>query len=169
MDIEINNIVDLWQREKTVCITTNGFIKNNNGAPIAVIGRGSAKAMANIIPELPEKLGWYLFEYGHTVGFIYNRVIAFPTKPEKGTWDNALESLKNCFSEQDIIPGFWCKSDPELIKKSITQLNQLISTYNLDKVYCPVPGFGEFTLEEILPLLTEASNKIIFFIHNDKE
>lgn len=169
MDIEINNIVDLWQQGKTVCITTNGFIKNDNGTPVAIMGKSNAKAMANLIPELPEKPGWHLLKCGNVVGFIYNRIIAFPIKPEKGTWDNAIDSIKNCFSEQDIIPGFWCKSDPKIIKTSITQLNQLIATHRLNEVFCPVPGYGEFSLEEILPLLNEASKNIIFFINNDKE
>jgi len=62
------------------------------------------------------------------------------------------------------IPGFWCKADPSIIETSIDQLNDLITKFNLEKVYLPIPGVnnGQLKLEDIKPILKKASSRVIY-------
>jgi len=161
INIQTLDITQLWKQNKFVCVTTNGFIKKDKNA---VMGRGNAFAMAKLIPELPKNLGIHLEKYGNNVGFIYDRVIAFPVKPIIGKWDDALDHIKKTHHQTDIIPGFWCKADIKIIEASINQLNQLIDFYKLKEVYCPVPGIknGALNFADIKQILNKACDSIIF-------
>ena len=156
-------MVSLWKNGNVVCVTTNGFVKKSGEA---VMGRGNALAMAQAIPELPKLLGSFIKKYTNRVGFIYNRsVINFPVKPSSGNYDDLLPYIQK-YKPTDIIniPGFWCKADPSIIETSIDQLNDLITKFNLEKVYLPIPGVnnGQLKLEDIKPILKKASSKVIY-------
>jgi len=99
LDIKNLDITQLWQQGKIVCVTTNGFIKKDGNS---VMGKGNALAMAKLIPELLKNLGQHLTKYGNNVGFIYDRVIAFPVKPTNGTWNDALDHIKKTHHQSDI-------------------------------------------------------------------
>ncbi len=154
MEIIRANIVDLWTQGKVVCTTTNGFVKKDGSA---VMGRGNAFAMAQAVPELPKLLGNFIKKYGNRVGFIYQRsIIAFPVKPVSGNYNQLLDHIKKRHKETDInIPGFWCKADPEIIKTSMIQLNNLVEKFQLTELFLPIPGVnnGQLKIEEVLPIL----------------
>lgn len=143
------NIVNLWKNGYIVCVTTNGFVTTNHKG---VMGRGNALAMSTLIPNLKEHLGKYLIQYGNNVGFIYDRVIAFPVKPDYCNWNDALEKYKRVNSKSlKKVPGFYCKADVNLIKRSVEQLSELIKQYNLKQVYLPIPGIGngELSMKQV--------------------
>lgn len=160
MDIIKADITNLWRQGKIVCVTTNGFTKKDGSA---VMGRGNALAMAQLIPDLPKLLGQFIRKYGNRVGFIYQRsIIAFPVKPVTGNIHNALPHIVKKFKETDTIPGFWCKADPQIIEISMNQLNNLIKKFNLKEVYLPIPGVnnGQLKFEDIEPILMKKCKEI---------
>ena len=155
------NIVDLYKAGKVVCTTTNGFVKKNGEG---VMGAGNAKAISNYIPGLKFALGRHINVRGNVVGFIAERVIAFPVKPQSGTINELLTNCKIKFKKEELVPGFWCRADLKLIEKSMEQLNKLIETSNLEEVYLPVPGInnGQLSYTDVEPILKKGSSKIIF-------
>jgi len=148
------DIVYLWHRGYTVCVTTNGFVKKDGSA---VMGRGNAKAMAEAVPELPVRLGSHIKKNGNNVGFIYDRIIAFPVKPVTGKYEQVLDKVKHLYAPGQVIPGFHCKADLEIIRRSALQLIALVRQ-NMLKVFLPLPGVGNGELriddiKEVLELL----------------
>jgi hypothetical protein len=134
------DIRDLWKAGEIVCVTTNGYVhKDGRG----VMGRGNAKAMADMISELPYRLGLHINTYGNVVGFIYDRVIAYPVKPIM-TSDITLvmDRVKHLYRNKNFIPGYHCKASLITILNSALQLVTLVDTRKLPKVYLPVPGIG---------------------------
>jgi hypothetical protein len=148
-----NNICDLWLLGKTVCVTTNGYVKQNGSA---VMGRGNAFAMKNIIPGLDEKLGEHIRQHGNNVGFIFHRVIAFPVKPAVGTFEQALPHVRDIYAGSVQVPGFHCQADLTIIERSAKQLAQLIRDKNISEVYLPVPGVGNgrLTKQQVIPVIS---------------
>jgi hypothetical protein len=169
MELKIitNSITDLYNANQIVCVTTNGVINNDNKN---VMGKGNAGAMAKLLPFLPYKMGMFLKLYGHNVGFIWKGIISFPTKPESGTFEDALPHYRERWSNNPNVkvPGYWCKSNIELIRKSMDQLNKLVMLYELSSVYLPIPGVGngQLTMEEVKPILLTALPQI-HLITND--
>ena len=159
MEIIKANIVDLWKSGKIVCVTTNGCIKKDRAG---VMGRGNALAMAQLIPSLPSNLGAHLIKHGNNVNFIYERIISFPVKPDVGKYTDVLPHMKYRYKETDMIPGWCCKADFNLIKKSLKQLNTLIERENLEEVYLPIPGVnnGNLKIEEVTPILEGGCKQI---------
>lgn len=70
---------DLWNYQADArCITTNGYIKINGEA---VMGRGCAKEAAQMWPDLPKTLGFYLRRYGvQTMWITPPDLFVFPVK-----------------------------------------------------------------------------------------
>jgi len=163
MNIQKKDITQLWQQNKIVCVTTNGYIKKSGQA---VMGRGNAKAMANIIPKLPIFLAKHIQKFGNVVGPIYRRVISFPVKPICGTYDDALSHIQNRYTPGDQVPGFFCKAQIEIIEQSMKQLNLIIKNYSnlIPEVYLPIPGIdnGQLDFDKIKPILETADSRIIF-------
>jgi hypothetical protein len=156
------NIVDLWKNGNIVCVTTNGFL---TASKKGVMGRGNALAMANTIPELKTQLGKHLVQNGNNVGFIYDRVIAFPVKPDYCFYEEALTNYKLRYIKRSGkgVPGFYCKADINLIKRSLEQLIDLIKKDNLTTVYLPIPGIknGELPVEDVKRTLVNLPEQII--------
>lgn len=165
MNIIQANIVELWAQGNVVCVTTNGFVKKSGEA---VMGRGNALAMAQAIPELPLLLGNFIKKYTNRVGFIYAKsVINFPVKPSYGNYNDLLTHIQKRHNRTDTkIPGFWCKAQPSIIEKSISQLNDLIIKFNLEKVYLPIPGVnnGQLKYQDIKPILEKVSDKVTYCV-----
>jgi hypothetical protein len=161
MNIIKADIVDLHQNGKIVCVTTNGYIKKNGAA---VMGRGNALAMAKEYPALPINLATHIMKNGNNLGPILKRVISFPVKPITGTFDQVLDKVKHMYKSNQNIPGFHCKADIEIIKRSLNQLNDFMIKFNLQEVFLPLPGCsnGELTLEQVQPILEKGNSKIIY-------
>ena len=105
-------------------ITTNGYVKNNGQA---VMGRGTAKAAADLHKDLPAYLGDLILAYGNRPFLLpYN----FITLPVKYNWDEP--------------------ADLELIGQSLDRLWFLLRTYDWfgnKQVYLPRPGCGNGQLD----------------------
>lgn len=151
MDWIEKNIVDLYKEGKTVCVTTNGYLKRNGEG---VMGKGNAACMKETFPslQLPAALGAHIQRNGNHVGFIGERVIAFPVKPIVG---GLVECLENFRAKQEkelqpgqLVPGWMCKADIDLIYQSFEELYELIYDQKLTEVYLPLPGCDNGGLNE---------------------
>jgi len=113
---------DIWDfykkdHEAYICITTNGFVKNNGDC---VMGAGVAKDAKDKFKDIAQDLGSIIKKRGNNC-YIFSdiRVITFPVK-------------HNWFENADM----------ELIKKSAIQLMIYIEMFNIPRVYLPKPGCG---------------------------
>jgi hypothetical protein len=163
MQIIKADIVKLWNQGHWVCVTTNGFVKRNG---CAVMGRGNALAMAQVVPQLPELLGMHISRKGNHVGVIYDRIIAFPVKPSQGDYSMVLDRVRDLYRPGQIIPGFHCKASLELIKRSAEELVQLKKAGDIPIIYLPVPGVGngELDFESVKPILEFLSSHGIVIV-----
>lgn len=153
-----------------LCITTNGFVKNNGNA---VMGRGCAKMAAARWPELPAKLGEHIRTIGNTVGVLKVvehegrgvSIINFPVKPSQKRFNSIEERNAGCVQHMvgrwgtgDLtIPGWAVKADINLIRESARELAHLTSMMNWQKVILPRPGCGAGELDwaDVLPVLQD--------------
>jgi hypothetical protein len=157
------DIRKLWKLGEIVCVTINGYIKKDGSA---VMGRGNALAMADMIPELPHRLGEYLKTAGLKVGFFYERIIAFPVKPKSCPIDHALADVRYLYINSSSVPGYHCKASVELISKSAKELVELAKTMADKNIYLPLPGIGNggLSIQDIfssISVLYEASNIVL--------
>lgn len=132
MKLEVGNIWEKHEKGYFICVTTNGFIKKDGTSPM---GRGIALQAAIRYPELPERLGAYLSEYGnHVFPFRDLKIFTFPTK-------------RVHFEMSNI----------ELIATSCRELQQVAAKYTADTIYLPKPGCqnGGLNWQDVLPLLNE--------------
>lgn len=146
--IEIKkNLWDCDGPNVILCITTNGFVKNNGEA---VMGRGCALEAAQRWPKLPAQLGEALST------FCDNRPLIW-TEP---TFINDLQGFLGTFP---VKYNWWEKADLDLIKRSAEDMASMLKTYDefddlpdIEKVYIPRPGCGNGKLDwetEVKPLL----------------
>ena len=144
------DIRELWKQGEIVCVTINGFVRKDGRG---VMGRGNALAMSQLIPELSLKLGEYLRKEGLKVGFIYDRIIAFPVKPKMGVLSQALPKYRFIFSKQACVPGFACKASIDLIIKSAKELVVIANSLKKN-IYLPIPGVGngELNITDLEPV-----------------
>lgn len=137
-------------------VTINGFTKANGEA---VMGRGIAKQIADLMPEVPKSLGRMLQLFGNNVAVIATKpmpIISFPVKPDyvKNNGANVVSHCKTSVGEW--TPGFLAKADIQLIEQSLYQLVELANnkpewkTILIPRVGC---GAGELNYEDIKPLM----------------
>lgn len=114
---------ELWDYYKqpyiVICITTNGFVKNNGRA---VMGRGCAKEAALRIPQFPALLGYHIKREGNVPMRLPGEPIL--TFPVKHVW--------------------WAEADLELIRKSAEFLKGCNPDYTF---VLPRPGCGNGRLD----------------------
>ncbi len=119
---------NIWELAKgqTVCLTSNGFIKNNGEN---VMGRGIAREAAQLWPLLPGHLGALVKSTGNHVYRL--GVYGSP----RTNW--TLYSFP-------VKYNWWEKADLELIERSARELVKLIDEIpDFDgTVYVPRPGCG---------------------------
>lgn len=116
--IEIHgNIWEHFKKGVPICITTNGFVKENGDA---VMGAGVAKQAKFLFPDLPKELGNNIRKNGNRV-FYFEKYNIF-TFPVKHYW--------------------WQNADIDLIKKSLNELVNYIDIHNIKTVILPKPGCG---------------------------
>lgn len=156
------NIRDLWKEGKTVCVTTNGYVRKDGKG---VMGRGNAKAMTEVIPDLSYRLGLHIRTRGNIVGFIYQRVIAFPVKPMvTSNKEDVLDRVRYIYKDANVIPGFHCKASLVIMLNSALQLTNLIEKQNINKVYLPVPGIGYGEIDTSTKLYQDIFN----YLHSNE-
>ena len=113
-----------------LCITTNGFVKNNGEG---VMGRGCAQEAAEEDPTLPKLLGKSLVARGNNLSLLTDHILSFPVK-------------HNWFEEADI----------NLIRRSTSQLIDFAKARPNTKFILPRPGCGNGRLNwdrTVKPLL----------------
>ena len=114
-----------------LCITTNGYIKNNGEG---VMGAGVAKQAMELYPDLPRLLGKSLRVRGNVVSLLTSEIISFPVKH---TWNK--------------------DADPKLIEKSAIELKRRAELQPDIKFILPRPGCGNGNLKwESVKLLLES-------------
>lgn len=131
-----------------LCITTNGFVKNNGKA---VMGAGIAKQVSHLIGGIDETLGEKIIREGNKVHLLtYVEAIAlvsFPVKPIVETSDGTNFVSHKHFPVGTTVPGWACKADIQLIEKSCHQLVELTDRMGWKKVLLPRMGCGHGELK----------------------
>jgi hypothetical protein len=151
------NLWDCDGPNTLICITTNGFVKNNGEA---VMGRGCAKEAAERWPQFPKMFGEMLNRLGNTVVIWDNQ--------ETGTYVENVEDLPDLQGQLATFPvkhNWWEEADLELIKKSAEDLVRLVNCFaredlpdmtTFEKIYIPRPGCGNGKLSwEIVKVILE--------------
>ena len=143
------DIVDLWKKNKTVCVTVSLELKKKDMS--GVVDRGSAHALAPHVPRLANKLGEFIIKGKGEVGFLDDRIIAFFTKPKEGKFHQCMPELVGMYSWGQKIPGGHCVADPVIVARSARQLLRLAIKERLHDIYLPVPGVmnGRLNVEDI--------------------
>jgi ribosomal protein L39E len=111
MRIVTGNLWDYLSPDEYICITTNGFLKNNGEA---VMGRGCALEATRRFPDIAKKLGQHIKKNGNVPAYISLKsgytVISFPVKHnwyEKGDLDlikkSALWLQSQAVSQPDMV------------------------------------------------------------------
>ncbi len=144
---------NLWtyrsDENPVICITTNGFVKNNGEA---VMGRGCALEASRKFPSLPRLLGLHLKENGNTVAEFLLRApdpVTVITFPVKHIWSEA--------------------ADPKLIAKSAAELGKL-ARLRPNKIFLlPRPGCGNGQLkwEDVKPLLAGLPDNVLVITNTE--
>lgn len=141
-----------------LCITTNGFVKGNGAA---VMGRGCAKEAARLIPTLPEIVGKAIKTNGNICQIVLAKnisLLVFPVKPVSKICCDGNDHVSHMsFKPGDVIPGWACKADIEIIKQSAYQLVELTDKHGWQTVILPRPGCGagELSWDEVKPVLEQ--------------
>lgn len=155
------------------CITTNGFITARGNA---VMGKGCAKEAAEYYPRLPALLGSMMKKLGNVPMVVLAKgeecLCTFPVKPVTGICNekktNVVKHMRSEFKPGDIVPGWACVADIELIKESAQKLVILATMNQWKKVIVPRPGCGcgELKWEEVkqvlAPILDDRFHVITF-------
>lgn len=150
-----------------ICLTTNGFLKSNKHA---VMGRGVAKQAAMKWPELPYAIGKILAEKGNHVAVaatgdvdahVYS-VVMFPVKPVSEVCalacSNVVKHKRADFMPGDIVPGWACLANTNIIRRSCEELVKLTDERKWLRVVLPKPGAGagELNYEQLVePILVK--------------
>ena len=110
---------NIWDMDgDAICITTNGYIKNNGEA---VMGRGVALEAKQRFPDLAWQLGLKIDEFGNHVQLIHLNPFLY-SFPVKHNW--------------------WERAELDLIERSAHELMSHIQSARFEHVLLPRPGCG---------------------------
>jgi len=152
---------DLFDIEcDALCITTNGFVKNNGEA---VMGKGCAKQAAEYWPNIPKQLGTLIKQYGNRVhGLMVVEgvaIVSFPVKPEMNPLladkSEVVRHMQSKYKLGDQVPGWACVADINIIRRSAQELVHLANSSGWKKILVPRPGCGagELSWTNVKPVL----------------
>tara|TARA_R110001583_G_scaffold123825_8_gene275249 strand:+ start:693 stop:1208 length:516 start_codon:yes stop_codon:yes gene_type:complete len=152
---------DLWEhvgRTDLICITTNAFVKSNGQA---VMGKGCAKEATIRYPGIAAKLGRKTLKKSPPVaGLVKDRgtyICSFMVKPGSAIFNgsNAVKHMIPKFKVGDLVPGWACLADIELIKASAKHLMEIMDGHEFKSAVIPRPGCGagELKWSEVEPIL----------------
>jgi hypothetical protein len=143
MKEQTGNIWQLRGQGAVVVITTNGFVKSNGAC---VMGRGIAAQALQRYPSIDFKLGRYIREFGNRPFNLGNRLASFPVKPCAINCRNPLTEvvphMRSKFRPDDLIPGWACIADINIIVKSAQILIEMADKFSWENVFMPRPGCG---------------------------
>lgn len=157
---------DIWPcaRYGPLGIPTNGYITKKG---LGVMGRGVALQAKQRYPDTPFNLGKHLQHAGNTVGWIQLypiRLLAIPVKPIRllitnpDEMEQVVESVRSMYQVGSEVPGFHCKADPKIIRRSLNDLLMFMIKNSLERVFIPRLGCGNGGLDykkDFLPILQE--------------
>jgi O-acetyl-ADP-ribose deacetylase (regulator of RNase III) len=167
---------DLFEqyRADAICITTNGFVKQNGRA---VMGRGCAFEAVGRWPTIDKELGDSIKKHGNVPSLILNfvmeyYVLSFPVKHDyvicSETKDNIMKFKRKNHKVGSQVPGWAAMADVSLIKESAIKLVQLADKMDYKSVVIPRPGCGAGELNwddvylSISPILDDRFKVITF-------
>lgn len=139
---------DMWnylgRKGFVICITTNGYIKNDG---TGVMGAGCARQAVDRFPELPYLLGKSIKTRGNVVSRLTNDIISFPVK-------------HNWFDKASLT----------LIKQSVKELDKRARAKPQLKFILPRPGCGngKRKWDSIKPLVESLPDNV-FVITKESE
>lgn len=140
-----------------ICITTNGFVKNNGEC---VMGRGCAAQIKKMYPDFPKLVGNHIKSMGNIPfvgqpldnGFYLSRrlkgtrIVSFPVKPVsvicKPDKSNIVKHMQSKFKAGKSVPGWAAVADINIIVESAKMLRTLANEFNWQFVVLPRPGCG---------------------------
>lgn len=140
-----------WNQDFDVlCITTNGFVKKNGEC---VMGRGIAKQMKEMYPELPRLLGRRIQEDG-------NRCARLMTL-FRGALNSSLQIVSF-----PVKHNWFENADLELIAKSAKEIVAMADEDQWSKILIPRPGCGNGKLSyaDVEPVLKELLDDRFYII-----
>jgi hypothetical protein len=131
------------------------------------MGRGIAKTVSDIIPELKPRLGNMLNKFGNHVHVLQHAsdnqpaLLSLPVKAAEGTAyvnGNCMmvaHAASKYPNKNSIVPGFHLKADKKFIMRSLRELVMLTDDMGWAKVAVPYPGCGAGELsweDDVKPL-----------------
>ena len=143
-------------------VTTNGFVTSKGKA---VMGRGIARQISGLLPDIPYVLGSKIKKEGNTVHILRAEpsepvLISFPVKPDYVVYDgdNVVSHARKNYKIGEKVAGFHAVADTNIMEKSLFKLKELlddeesIQTVLLPRIGC---GAGELDWYSIKPALQE--------------
>lgn len=173
MKYAVRDILTAIGKVDAIAITTNGFTTKNGRA---VMGRGIAEQIKTRIPGIDYTLGGLIKKNGNITQVICEvegtKIISVPSKPIQVVFDgnNIVSYQQDKFAIGDTVPGFFAKSDVNIIKRSVAQLEEL--TKDMSDVVIPLIGCGAGELSftrDVLPLLFHLDDRFIACSFNKKD
>lgn len=155
---------NLWEIEcDAVCISTNGFVKNNGEC---VMGRGCAKEAAEYFPEIPKLLGDRITKHGNIVQVIRHfegvAILSYPVKCEVNAYmtdiRQVVSHMRHIYKDEGcVVPGWACVAELGRIQNSARELVALADQHGWKKVLLPRVGCGagELSWSKVKPVLDE--------------
>lgn len=145
-----------------ICITTNGFVKKNGEA---VMGRGCAAEAAKRFKGLKASFGKKMRKEGNFPHIIAQAeefdLLSFPVKPVSSMCRhdkaNVVRHMQNKFNRKDIVPGWACVAELDIIARSARLIRTLVDFKEYKAVVLPRPGCGagELNWKQVKPVLNE--------------
>lgn len=147
-----------------VCIPVNGYTRSDG---CNVMGRGIAEQTARIFPKMPRLLGSAIRNGGNNVHCFgplradFPFLLAtFPVKPSKDAFNghNVVGHMAHRFKVGETIPGWACKAQLSIIKRSCKQLVTMTDEKAWTKVVVPRVGCGagELLWSDVETILSES-------------
>lgn len=133
----VGDLFNVAKEGDTICITTNGFVKENGEC---VMGRGIALIISRVKLQNCRTVCKYLGSLIKTYG---NRCFNL------GIWNGiTLASFV-------VKHNWWENADIELIKTSCKQIMEMADKWKWSNIYLPQPGCGNGKLnwEDVKPVI----------------
>jgi hypothetical protein len=173
---------DIWSlvEKGAIGIPTNGFVSRNGAG---VMGAGLAYDAKDRYPGIVFDLGTLIRREGNVVGWLRkepHQIIAIPVKPSFCKIENLnqkkkiLPKVRGLYGIGEIVPGFHCMADIQLIETSLNQLVDLIEKNSLKMVFIPLLGCGNGGLsptKDLFPLLErmDLPDSIVLVVQTSKQ
>lgn len=138
------NAWDVYLDYDALCLTTNGFVKQNGEC---VMGRGIAKEAKDRFPSLPKILGNGIKKYG-------NRSMK-------------LTKVNDTYLISFVVKhNWWEEADINLIRRSCNEVVDMVNKFGWKKILLPRPGCGNGKLKwnDVKPILEETLDDRFYVI-----